>query len=60
MADTEPAQVLILSAEDDPETTLRPRLEAAGADMDRIHLLESVVLRYLRLATPRSERDQVS
>ena len=43
--DTEPAEVLILSAEDDPETTLRPRLEAAGANLDRIHLLESVVLK---------------
>jgi hypothetical protein len=43
--ETEPAEVLILSAEDDPETTLRPRLEAAGADLDKIHLLESVLLR---------------
>ena len=43
--ETEPAEVLILSAEDDPETTLRPRLEAAGADLDKVHLLESVMLR---------------
>src|SRR5262249_60590266 len=29
---TEPAGVVLLSAEDDPADTLRPRLEAAGAD----------------------------
>ncbi len=46
--DTEPAEVLILSAEDDPETTLRPRLEAAGANLGGIHLLESVVLKDAR------------
>lgn len=43
--DGQPAEVLILSAEDDPETTLRPRLEAAGADLYRIHLLESIILK---------------
>ncbi len=42
--DTEPGEVLLLSAEDDPEITLRPRLEAVGADLDKIHLLESVML----------------
>jgi len=41
---TEPGDVLLLSAEDDPEITLRPRLEAAGAYLDKIHLLESVML----------------
>src|SRR5216683_2045345 len=44
LLDTEPGEILLLSAEDDPETTLRPRLEAAGAALDRIHLLESVML----------------
>jgi hypothetical protein len=43
--DTKAAEVLLLSAEDDPEITLRPRLEATGADLDKIHLLESVLLR---------------
>ena len=43
--DVEPAECLILSAEDDPETALRPRLEAAGADLYRIHLVESVILK---------------
>src|SRR5207237_4933693 len=37
-----PASVLILSAEDDPARVIRPRLEAAGADLQRILLLESV------------------
>jgi hypothetical protein len=35
--------VILLSAEDDPGDTLRPRLEAADADLDRIHFLESVM-----------------
>jgi hypothetical protein len=38
----EPAGVMILSAEDDLEVTLAPRLQAAGADMSRaiIHRIE--------------------
>ena len=35
--------VLMLSAEDDIADTLRPRLEAAGADIGRVHFLESVI-----------------
>jgi hypothetical protein len=34
--------VIILSGEDDPETTIRPRLDAAGADCARIALLRGV------------------
>lgn len=34
--------VLILSAEDDPADTLRPRLDAAGADSQRVHVLTAV------------------
>ena len=34
--------VVRLSAEDDPEDTIRPRLEADGADLDRVVILESV------------------
>jgi hypothetical protein len=30
---------LIATAEDSPETTVRPRLEAAGADLDRVHFV---------------------
>jgi hypothetical protein len=34
--------VLIFSAEDDPADTIRPRLEACGANLDRIHVVEAV------------------
>jgi hypothetical protein len=37
-----PAGVLLLSAEDDPERTIRPRLDAAGADVSRVHLLAAI------------------
>ncbi len=36
-----PADVLILSAEDSPEQTVRPRLDAAGADPQRVHVVEA-------------------
>lgn len=32
--------VLLITAEDDPETTLRPRLDACGADVDRVSYIE--------------------
>lgn len=38
-----PGSVVMASAEDDPEDTIRPRLDAAGADPTRIHLLEHVL-----------------
>jgi hypothetical protein len=34
--------VLILSAEDDPADTIRPRLEANGATLTRVHIVEAV------------------
>ncbi len=34
---------LLLSAEDDPARTIVPRLIAAGADLDRIHLLSAIL-----------------
>jgi RecA-family ATPase len=37
-----PAGVVILSAEDDPADTIRPRLEAMGGDLSRIVLLPGV------------------
>lgn len=40
--ENKPGHVLLLSAEDDPADTLRPRLEAAGADIDKVHLLDGV------------------
>ncbi|MBN1443135.1 MAG: AAA family ATPase [Planctomycetes bacterium] len=38
----EPAGVVLVSAEDDPADTIRPRLDAAGADVSRIVTLEGV------------------
>jgi hypothetical protein len=38
----EPAAVLLLSAEDDPEQTIRPRLDAANADPSRVHFFQSI------------------
>lgn len=38
----EPGDVLILSAEDDIERTLTPRLIAAGADLSRVHFWEGI------------------
>jgi hypothetical protein len=35
--------VLLVSAEDDPADTIRPRLDAAGADPARVHLVGGVV-----------------
>ena len=38
----QPGGVVMLNAEDDPADTMRPRLEAAGADLDLVTLLEAV------------------
>ncbi len=35
--------VIFISAEDDAEDTIRPRLEAAGADLSRIFFLDAVM-----------------
>ncbi len=35
--------VILLSAEDDPARTIVPRLRAAGADLERVHILSSMV-----------------
>jgi hypothetical protein len=37
-----PGSVVLLSAEDDPEDTIRPRADAAGADVARITLLKGI------------------
>src|SRR5579862_3079664 len=42
----EPGDVLFLTAEDDPADTLRPRLEAAGADLTRVHVIDGVIRGY--------------
>lgn len=36
--------VIFASTEDDPHDTIRPRLDAHGADVTRIHLLEGITL----------------
>lgn len=38
----EPAGVVLLSAEDDPADTLRPRLDSAGADVSRVVMLTGI------------------
>jgi putative DNA primase/helicase len=38
----EKGSVIFFSAEDDAEDTIRPRLEAAGADLDRVFILDAV------------------
>lgn len=38
-----PAGVVLLSAEDDPADTIRPRLDAAGANCDRVVLVPAIV-----------------
>lgn len=38
----EPGRVIVLSAEDDPADTIRPRLEAAGADLNKVQFLQAV------------------
>lgn len=38
----QPGSVIVLSAEDDAADTIRPRLEAAGADLSKVHILQAV------------------
>jgi len=40
---TDPGQVVLLNAEDDAGDTIRPRLEAMGADLTRVHMFEGVM-----------------
>lgn len=39
----EPGSVIILSAEDDPEDTIAPRFEAAGARLERCEFIRAVI-----------------
>ena len=43
-APDKPASVILMSAEDDLARTIVPRLKAAGADLSRVHILESIIL----------------
>ena len=38
-----PGNIMLISAEDDPSDTIRPRLDAAGANVSRIHILTGVM-----------------
>ena len=38
-----PADVIFMSAEDDPSDTIRPRCDAVGGNVHRIHLLNTVI-----------------
>jgi putative DNA primase/helicase len=46
----QPSGVVMLNAEDDAEDTIRPRLEAVGADLDRVWIEPSVTLDVDRLS----------
>lgn len=46
---TTPGGVVMLSAEDDPADTIRPRLEAAGADLERVWIDTDATLNVERL-----------
>ena len=37
-----PGDVVFMSAEDDPNDTIRPRLEKHGADLSRVHIVDGV------------------
>jgi putative DNA primase/helicase len=39
-----PASTILMSAEDDPARVIVPRLKAAGADLAKVHMLESIVM----------------
>lgn len=61
----EPGSVVLLEAEEDPQTQIKPRLVAAGADCDRVHLIEGTAeagaphLRHIALQRDLDEIDQL-
>ncbi|MGI9070752.1 MAG: AAA family ATPase [Bryobacteraceae bacterium] len=52
--DSDAGDALFLSAEDDTADTLRPRLEAAGADLNRVHVIEGVIAGHTGEGTQRN------
>ncbi len=56
-ADRKPGSVVILTAEENLGNHVRPRLEAAGADLERIHVLKTIELPCGRLAQFSLTRD---
>lgn len=51
-----PASVIIITGEDDPADVLKPRLRSAGADMTKVHVLETAMV--LNPKTGQLEREQ--
>lgn len=47
-----PADVIILSAEDDARDTLVPRLAAAHANLERVHIVRGILVSYRADGTP--------
>ncbi len=41
-SESETGDVILLSAEDDPSDTIKPRLEEAGADCKRVYILQAI------------------
>lgn len=52
-----PGSVVLMSAEDDPARTIVPRLKAAGARLEKVHILEAVRLDDGTEALPRLRED---
>jgi putative DNA primase/helicase len=52
-----PGSTILMSAEDDPARTIVPRLNAAGADLAKVHILESVILDDAHEALPTLRAD---
>lgn len=55
---SDPDNVLIIATEDDPERAIRPRLDAAGADIERVALITHPVTRTGTPLLP-THRDEV-
>jgi hypothetical protein len=58
----QPASTILMSAEDDPARTIVPRLVAAGADLSKIHVIESIKLAdgFEALPSLRADIDAIS
>lgn len=55
----EPRDVILLGHEDSPQHTVRPRLDAAGADSARVHMLEEIAGRLPRFPDDAAEIEGV-
>jgi len=54
-----PRAVVLLGHEDSPEHTIRPRLDAAGADVNRVHMITEVAGRFPTLPNDVEEIERV-